>query len=152
MIAMLATLKVKEGHEADFEAAAKKLAEAVRANEPGNQLYQLCKIGIRMDGFEIRFNHSLHLQISQNRFVLVMRMQLTSSCKLFGINGMWLDIPYSCIGNDRHDHEWNNQFVSTGHFRNNKYPRKGSVHNTAYHSSHSNQCKVTFGKWRSNSR
>lgn len=43
MIAMLATAKVKEGHEADFEAAALKLAEAVRANEPGNHLYQLCK-------------------------------------------------------------------------------------------------------------
>ena len=43
MIAMLATLKVKEGHEADFEAAAGKLADAVRANEPGNHLYQLCK-------------------------------------------------------------------------------------------------------------
>jgi quinol monooxygenase YgiN len=43
MIAMVATLKVKEGHEAEFEAAAKKLCEAVRANEPGNHLYQLCK-------------------------------------------------------------------------------------------------------------
>jgi quinol monooxygenase YgiN len=43
MIAMLATLEVKEGHEADFEAAAKKLAEAVRANEPGCKLYQLCR-------------------------------------------------------------------------------------------------------------
>ena len=43
MIAMLATLKVKEGHEADFEAAALKLAAAVKANEPGCHLYQLCK-------------------------------------------------------------------------------------------------------------
>jgi len=43
MIAMVATLKIKEGHEADFEAAAKKLVAAVAANEPGNHLYQLCK-------------------------------------------------------------------------------------------------------------
>jgi quinol monooxygenase YgiN len=43
MIAMVAKLQVKEGHEADFEAAAKKLADAVRANEPGNHLYQLCR-------------------------------------------------------------------------------------------------------------
>jgi quinol monooxygenase YgiN len=43
MIAMVATLKIKEGHEADFEAAAKQLAAAVQANEPGNHLYQLCK-------------------------------------------------------------------------------------------------------------
>jgi quinol monooxygenase YgiN len=43
MIAMLATLKVKEGHEADFEAAAKKLAEAVLTNEPGCKHYQLCR-------------------------------------------------------------------------------------------------------------
>ena len=40
---MLATLKIQEGHEADFEAAAQKLAAAVKANEPGNHLYQLCK-------------------------------------------------------------------------------------------------------------
>ena len=43
MIAMVATIQIKEGHEAEFEAAATKLAEAVRANEPGNHLYLLCR-------------------------------------------------------------------------------------------------------------
>ncbi len=45
MIAMVATIKIQEGHEEAFEAAANKLAEAVRANEPGNHLYILCRTG-----------------------------------------------------------------------------------------------------------
>lgn len=40
-VGVVATLKVQEGKEADFEAAARDLAKAVRANEPGNRLYQL---------------------------------------------------------------------------------------------------------------
>ena len=41
MIGVVATLKVKEGMSAEFEAAAKKLVEAVRANEPDCLLYAL---------------------------------------------------------------------------------------------------------------
>jgi quinol monooxygenase YgiN len=43
MLATIATLKVKEGQEAEFEAAAKALVEAVNANEPGCLLYTLNK-------------------------------------------------------------------------------------------------------------
>ena len=43
MIAVVATIQVKEGTEADFEAVMKDLAEKVRANEPGTTLYQVCK-------------------------------------------------------------------------------------------------------------
>jgi quinol monooxygenase YgiN len=42
-VGIVATLKVQEGKEADFEAVFKDLTKAVRANEPGNKLYQLCK-------------------------------------------------------------------------------------------------------------
>ena len=43
MIAVVATIQVKEGTEADFEAVMKDLAEKVRSNEPGTTLYQVCK-------------------------------------------------------------------------------------------------------------
>jgi quinol monooxygenase YgiN len=43
VIAVVATIQVKEGKEADFEAVMKDLAEKVRANEPGTTLYQVCK-------------------------------------------------------------------------------------------------------------
>ena len=43
VIAVVATIPVKEGKEADFEAVMKDLAEKVRANEPGTTLYQVCK-------------------------------------------------------------------------------------------------------------
>lgn len=39
----IATLKVREGKDAEFTAAAKDLMAAVRANEPGNKLYQFFK-------------------------------------------------------------------------------------------------------------
>ncbi len=39
----IATLKVREGQESQFIAAAKELMAAVRANEPGNKLYQFFK-------------------------------------------------------------------------------------------------------------
>jgi quinol monooxygenase YgiN len=42
-IGIVATLKVQDGKEADFEATFGDLANAVRANEPGNKLYQLFK-------------------------------------------------------------------------------------------------------------
>ena len=45
MLGVIAKLNVKEGKEAEFETAMLDLAEAVQANEPGNQLYQLCKDG-----------------------------------------------------------------------------------------------------------
>lgn len=42
-IGVVATLKIQAGKEGDFEAVFKTLMAAVRANEPGNQLYQVCK-------------------------------------------------------------------------------------------------------------
>ena len=44
-IGVVATLTVAEGKNADFEAAFSELAEAVRANEPGNEFYAVfqCK-------------------------------------------------------------------------------------------------------------
>lgn len=43
MIAILAKIPVKPGSEADFEKAMLAMAAQVRANEPGNHLYTLCK-------------------------------------------------------------------------------------------------------------
>ena len=43
MRAVIAKLNVAEGKEAEFESAMLGLAEQVRANEPGNHLYTLCK-------------------------------------------------------------------------------------------------------------
>ena len=43
MIALLARLNVAPGKEAEFESVMLELAAAVRANEPGNQLYTLVK-------------------------------------------------------------------------------------------------------------
>lgn len=43
MIAAVATLRTKPGTQAEFEAAFNELAAAVRANEPGNKLYQLTR-------------------------------------------------------------------------------------------------------------
>ncbi len=42
-IGVVATLKVQEGKEADFEAAFKTLREQVRANEPGNLQYDVTR-------------------------------------------------------------------------------------------------------------
>ena len=42
-IGVIATLKVQDGKGPDLEAAFGELAAQVRANEPGNRLYQLCK-------------------------------------------------------------------------------------------------------------
>lgn len=43
MIGVVATLRVKDGEGAKLEAAFAELAAKVRANEPGNHAYQLCK-------------------------------------------------------------------------------------------------------------
>jgi len=43
MLAVVATIKVKEGHAAQFEEVAKQLVDAVNANEPGCKLYTLNK-------------------------------------------------------------------------------------------------------------
>lgn len=48
MIGVVATLKVAEGKNAEFEAVFTDLAQQVRANEPGNVFYQLTKS--RTDG------------------------------------------------------------------------------------------------------
>ncbi len=43
MLAVIAKLNVAEGKESEFESAMLELAGQVRANEPGNHLYTLCK-------------------------------------------------------------------------------------------------------------
>ncbi len=43
MIGIVATLKVQDGKNADFEAAFTEAMAAVRANEPGNLFYSLVK-------------------------------------------------------------------------------------------------------------
>lgn len=43
MIGIVATLKVKDGSQKDFEAAMATLVAAVRANEPGNIQYSLTR-------------------------------------------------------------------------------------------------------------
>jgi quinol monooxygenase YgiN len=42
-IGVIATLKVQDGKGGEFEAVFRDLAAQVRANEPGNQLYQVVK-------------------------------------------------------------------------------------------------------------
>jgi quinol monooxygenase YgiN len=42
-IGVIATLKVADGKNADFEAVFRDLAAQVKANEPGNKLYQVAK-------------------------------------------------------------------------------------------------------------
>jgi quinol monooxygenase YgiN len=43
MIGIVASLKIQEGKNAEFEAAFKEAMAAVRANEPGNLFYELVK-------------------------------------------------------------------------------------------------------------
>ncbi len=43
MIGIVATLKVQDGKQAEFEAVFLELTAKVRANEPGNLVYQLTK-------------------------------------------------------------------------------------------------------------
>jgi quinol monooxygenase YgiN len=42
-IGVVATIKIKEGANEAFEAVANELMAAVRANEPGNKVYQFCR-------------------------------------------------------------------------------------------------------------
>jgi len=42
-IGVVATIKIQPGKNAEFEAAAKEMMAAVRANEPGNSLYSFAK-------------------------------------------------------------------------------------------------------------
>jgi len=42
-IGVIATLKVQDGKGAALEAVFEELAAQVRANEPGNKLYRLCR-------------------------------------------------------------------------------------------------------------
>jgi len=53
MIGIVATLKVREGKGADFEAVFLELAAKVRANEPGNLLYQLTKSRTDADTYKV---------------------------------------------------------------------------------------------------
>ena len=43
MIAVIARLHVAEGKEAAFEAHMSNLIDQVRANEPGNRMYTMCR-------------------------------------------------------------------------------------------------------------
>ncbi|MDD3837966.1 MAG: putative quinol monooxygenase [Phenylobacterium sp.] len=43
MIAVVATLKIQDGKNEEFEAVFKELSQQVRSNEPGNLLYQLTR-------------------------------------------------------------------------------------------------------------
>jgi len=43
MIGVVATLRIQDGKAAEFEAMFTALAAQVRANEPGNIAYQLCR-------------------------------------------------------------------------------------------------------------
>lgn len=42
-VGIVATMKIQEGKNAEFEAFFTELAKQVRANEPGNLMYQLTK-------------------------------------------------------------------------------------------------------------
>ena len=42
-VGVVATIKIQPGKNAEFEAVAKEMMAAVRANEPGNKYYNFCK-------------------------------------------------------------------------------------------------------------
>ena len=42
-VGVVATIKIQTGKNAEFEAVAREMMAAVRANEPGNKYYQFCK-------------------------------------------------------------------------------------------------------------
>jgi quinol monooxygenase YgiN len=52
-IGVIATLRVQSGKEAALEAAFKDLAGKVRANEPGNRFYTLCKSRMAPDTYVV---------------------------------------------------------------------------------------------------
>ena len=43
MIALIATLQIKDGSSREFEHIFARLAGSVRSNEPGNVVYRLCR-------------------------------------------------------------------------------------------------------------
>lgn len=53
MIGVVATLKCQPGKGAELEAAFGALAAQVRANEPGNKLYQLCRSRTEADTYKV---------------------------------------------------------------------------------------------------
>ncbi len=53
MIGVIATLKVQDGKAAEFEAIFTELAAQVRANEPGNHAYQLCKSRTEPNSYKV---------------------------------------------------------------------------------------------------
>lgn len=53
MIGIFATLIAKSGRKADFEAAFRQMAAAVRTREPGAELYQLCKVQKAPDTYRV---------------------------------------------------------------------------------------------------
>jgi quinol monooxygenase YgiN len=53
MIGIVATLKTKAGHGPDFEAVFLELAAKVRAEEPGNIIYQLTKSRTEPDTYKV---------------------------------------------------------------------------------------------------
>ncbi|TPE65059.1 antibiotic biosynthesis monooxygenase [Sandaracinobacter neustonicus] len=52
-IAVIATIRVKPGTAAEFEATFTALAQAVRANEPGNLVYQLTRSRTEADTYKV---------------------------------------------------------------------------------------------------
>jgi len=42
-VGVVATIKIQPGKNAEFEAVAREMMAAVRANEPGNKFYNFCK-------------------------------------------------------------------------------------------------------------
>ncbi len=53
MIAVIATIRTKEGMGPQFEAAFAPLAAAVNANEPGNHLYRLTRVQDQADVYKV---------------------------------------------------------------------------------------------------
>ena len=53
MIAVIATLRVKDGKTQEFESLFGQLATQVRANESGNVAYQLCRSRTEADTYKV---------------------------------------------------------------------------------------------------
>ena len=53
MIAVIATLRVKDGQAQEFERLFTELAAQVRANESGNTAYQLCRSRTETDTYKV---------------------------------------------------------------------------------------------------
>jgi quinol monooxygenase YgiN len=53
MIGVVATLKVQDGKAAEFEAIFRELAAKVRANEPGNLVYQLTRSRVEPHTYKV---------------------------------------------------------------------------------------------------